>query len=873
MTLGAMPSAAGRNDVGGDKGEQATGIILHGGRGDDGRTNWDGMSTNVFFGGGGGMERTYYFNTTAIQEIVIDTGGSNAETETGGANVNIVPREGGNTFRVFGTANYTNEHLSATAVPDDVKGRGVTDQSSLKRIYDYGIGIGGPIKRDKLWFYATARWWDSDNLGASNYFNKSTNPYVYVPDTSRPAYAAQFYVDDSLRVTWQITSKQKLNQEEHLQYGCSCWLGIGNGQRASPEAVLDFNYGPQVLNQTTWSYTATNRLLIQAGTTLLRQEVNFVNGVATNANLLTGIGAPVYPGPNNFSIIDLATGYNWGGLGFYNGIWGNHDNSNNYNERVSVSYITGSHAFKTGVQGIQGNYDVYGFQNGRLENYIFYSGFPVALIEWAGPFASKARPRGIGAFAQDQWKLNRFTLSFGVRFDQFWAYTLPLDLPAGKYIAARHVNEADNLPNYKDITPRVGAAYDVFGNGKTAIKFSFGRYLMGQGGALAQSFSPSNAIVQSASRTWFDLNGNFVPDCVLTNPAANGECGPISNALFGQPFSNTTLADDARQGWGKREYNYQTSVQLQHELRPGLGVAIGYYRTWWGNLTVLQNTAVTSADFTQFCVAAPNDARLGPTSGQQICGFYDVNPNKFGAANYVVTQASRFGTPQEEYNGVDIGINARWGKGALVTGGVAVGRETFDYCYANGHPELTPENFPGNAAFSGFLNPRNAQFCRVVSSWWNGIGSQVKLQVVYPLPYGISVSAAYKTLPGIPVQATQVFTNAQVAPALGRSLSSCPPGPASACTATATLALIPTGGFASDGVKGTVFDLRLNQTDLRFTKAVRIGRSRAQGIFDIYNVFNSRVPQADNTTYGPGFLTPTSLLGGRLFKFGAQVDW
>ena len=105
MTLGAMPSSGGRNDVGGDKGEQATGIILHGGRGDDGRVNWDGMSTNVFFGGGGGQQRTYYFNTVAVQEVVVDTGGSSAETETGGANINMVPREGGNSLKFYGIAN------------------------------------------------------------------------------------------------------------------------------------------------------------------------------------------------------------------------------------------------------------------------------------------------------------------------------------------------------------------------------------------------------------------------------------------------------------------------------------------------------------------------------------------------------------------------------------------------------------------------------------------------------------------------------------------------------------------------------------------------------------------------------------------------
>lgn len=322
MTLGANPSSQGRNDVGGDKGEQATGIILHGGRGDDGRVNWDGMNTNVFFGNAGGQQRTYYFNTVAIQEVVVDTGGNNAESETGGANINMVPKEGANSFKYFGSAAYTNQDLSARHVPDDIKARGVTDQSSLKDIYNYGAAIGGPLRQDKAWFFGTTNWWGADNFGAGNFFNKSPSPFRYEADLTRPAYSAQFYVDTSFRVTWQINGTHKINQEQHIQHGCSCWLGIGNGQRASPEAVLDFNYGPQILSQTTWSYPRTNKLLFQAGATFLRQEVNFVNGVALEPNKFTGIGKPLFPRDNQFSILELTTGYNWGGLGLFNGVCG-----------------------------------------------------------------------------------------------------------------------------------------------------------------------------------------------------------------------------------------------------------------------------------------------------------------------------------------------------------------------------------------------------------------------------------------------------------------------------------------------------------------------------------------------------------------------
>src|SRR5262249_6048538 len=178
--------------------------------------------------------------------------------------------------------------------------------SSLKQIYDYGFGVGGPIKRDKLWFYATSRWWEADNIAANNYFDKDTNPYTYTPDLSRPAYSAQYYVDSSFRATLQAAAKHKLSHEVHLQHGCSCWLAIGAGALSAPEATTDFNYGPQILNQTVWTFTATNKLLIQAGTSFLRQEVNFVNGVEPGANKFTGKGSGVFPGPGIFAITELA---------------------------------------------------------------------------------------------------------------------------------------------------------------------------------------------------------------------------------------------------------------------------------------------------------------------------------------------------------------------------------------------------------------------------------------------------------------------------------------------------------------------------------------------------------------------------------------
>jgi hypothetical protein len=130
----------------------------------------------------------------------------------------------------------------------------------------------------------------------------------------------------------------------------------------------------------------------------------------------------------------------------------------------------------------------------------------------------------------------------------------------------------DDFPNFKDISPRVGVAYDLFGNGKTSVKASFGRYVFSQGVALAQNFAPSYQGVTNVSRTWNDTSllplgspGNNAPNCDLTNPAANGECGPISDAAFGRPVKTLSIADDAREGGTsasstiRRRYRFSTN--------------------------------------------------------------------------------------------------------------------------------------------------------------------------------------------------------------------------------------------------------------------------------------------------------------------------
>ncbi|MBM3777703.1 MAG: hypothetical protein FJW23_05605 [Acidimicrobiia bacterium] len=291
-------------------------------------------------------------------------------------------------------------------------------------------------------------------------------------------------------------------------------------------------------------------------------------------------------------------------------------------------------------------------------------------------------------------------------------------------------------------------------------------------------------------------------------------------------------------GFSKRPYHWQNTVAVQHELAPGVAMTAGYYRTWFGNFTVTDNLAVTPADFNPFCVTAPVDNRLGSASGTQLCGLYDVSPARFGRVDNLVVLHSRFGERTELYNGFDVAVNARFGTGGILQGGVAGGKTLTDTCTIVDSPQAAR---PG--------------FCRTTLPLAGQM--QYKVSAIYPLPYGVQLSGVVQNLPGIPTVATWVVPNAQVVPTLGRNLSS-------GATGTVSVDLLE---------PNTQFSSRLSQVDLRLTKILRVGKGRLKVDLDIYNLFNARDVLSQVTAYGPQWLRPTTVLGGRLIKFGGQFDY
>jgi len=318
---------------------------------------------------------------------------------------------------------------------------------------------------------------------------------------------------------------------------------------------------------------------------------------------------------------------------------------------------------------------------------------------------------------------------------------------------------------------------------------------------------------------------------------------------FGTSVINTHFAPDVTTGWQHRPFNNQITAVIQQEVRPGLGVTAGYYRTWYGNKTVTDNLLVTPSDYTQYCVTAPTDPRLPNGGGNQICGIFDLNQNKVGQVDNLVVRDTDL---KETYQGIDLTGNWRFGKGGLLQGGISFGQTKYNNCSVPDRPGTG--GAPATAVTPVLGQAPQATFCEY--EWpWRG-QTQAKAQFAYPIWYDFRVALTYQNNPGLAQAATRSFSNAEIRPSLERDLSG-----------NATVAVV------SLMAPNSRFEPRYQQFDVRLSRRFQIGQVRFEPRADVYNLFNSVTALGSISGYGAAWLRPTDALGARLAKFGVQVDF
>jgi hypothetical protein len=824
-------------DVGGSAGMQQSPLAFNG------NTNSVQQVDGIRFNNleGAGQYSGMYWNDGMIQEIQYTTSGDSAETQAGGVRINMIPKEGGNSFRGSLFGNFTYDKWHSDNLDQNLKDRFLTAVGKIKQIWDFNPSIGGPLKRDKLWFHFTFRNWGVNRTVPGSYSEI---------DTTRQSVDDSYINSSVLRLTWQINQKNKFgaHYDKNVKYR-GHW-GLASNTSEESAAIEDM---PQSYNASVkWTSTITNRLLAEAGLGLYTQQYREIYEPELPTS--PGAAAGVFPVTNTrydpfYTNLDQTTG-------FYRGAWrqGNiYHISGVRNYVASVSYVTGEQSLKVGVQyqdGISRQSDLY---RGDINQIQWLNGAPRAVVLQASPRYAVEEIADIGLYVDDRWTFDRVTLSGGIRFDYFNGFAPEQWSEPGSWIGARLTPETENIPNWRDINPRLGVAWDLFGNAKTALKFTTGRYVNQEVAAPTRTLNPMRQISLNDTRTWNDANGNLRPEL--------SELGPTSNARFGTVVQSIRYDTDYIDGSGVRPGHWNYNLSLQHELRPGLGATATYsYAKYFNQLLPAarggtqfgrgpDNTRWTSADFDEFTIVVPDDVRLpAEIRGKTITGLYVIKDASRPNVDDFRTFAENFGDHKETFNGGTFNVNWRAQRGATLGGGLTWGNQHINDCYV-------------------VDDPTQLRFCERNVDPGAGLvrgGLQVKLLGSYPLPWGWQASGSFQSVRGPEITAawtSTTFNNTIRFPGSTRT--------SLGATPSIAVQLIE---------PGTLYDDRLYQTDIRGSRTFTRGQLRLRLMIDLYNAFNSNAVLTRSSfggldVYGPTWGRPTGILEGRLFKVGAQIDF
>ncbi|MDR1990866.1 MAG: carboxypeptidase regulatory-like domain-containing protein [Acidobacteriaceae bacterium] len=836
-------------DTGGARAMQQTYMSTHGMPAASNTVMIDGMIVNGLQSDGAIQS---YFNDSMNQEVSYQTSGISAETSSGGVRLNMIPREGGNQFSGDTKFAYRPGSWQGDNVTPRLQAVGVKPGAgnSTDRIVDLSVAEGGPIMKDRLWFFASARYFSVNNFIANTTFANGSqgidNQYI------RSALA---------RVTWQITPKLKFSA---YQDQIDKYRGHDMQSYYEPETAAIQWFSPAYhTNQAKLSATITPRLLVEGGfsSNLEYYTNSYQNGIGQprftdawynttaqydsiqggvrRAGMVTNTGAPNTQSPARF---------NWQG---------------------ATSYVTGSHNLKAGVQYQHGTYyhdvdmngDLLQVYQGPTPDARFTN--PVQVIVRNSPLLHYGERLNydIGLYAQDTWTMKRLTLNGGFRWEWLNAQVMPSHQGAGRFVPERDFKEVLNVPNWSNPAPRFSAVYDLFGNSKTALKYSVNRYNQTRTTGIAALYNP--AVSTSATLTWRD-GADFDPNHTLPTTGDGIAQGGVTFDANGVPHlctlgpgceisgtlpANFGIAAQNTYGGFPRTWNLEHGIELQHELFPRLSLSGTWFHGNFHNLTTSINSNLSAADYTPIAV-------YNPVTGAKVDGVYSRIP---GSSNTVNNVDAVDPSKKLIYDSYGLEFRARLGRGAQIFGGTAFERQLSVDC---NHPD----------------NPNLLMFCDDTK---NNIpfAKQFKIAGSYPLPwYGIQLSGSFQSNPG-PSGSSFTTTQYIAANTSARYPANCPaPCPAGQL-------VLPTGFIGAPATSTSIniplvapnayYIERINQLDLKVQKTFKVNHVTISPQFEMFNVNNS---DAIISTISSNILASTyrfanSVMQPRMMGVGAQVKW
>jgi hypothetical protein len=793
-------------DVGGTAGMQQTYMSVHGSQRRDNAIQVDGMSVNGIEGDGAIQN---YFNQGMFEEASYQTSALSAEVQASGVRLNMIPKEGGNAFKGSLFFSRTPGQWQSNNFTDELRLKGLQAPNRVERIQDFNPAFGGPIRKNRLWFFTSFRRWGVDQTVTDSFYNLDPTHKTYIPANGLNGHELKPTVDDNIiksgivRLTWQISPKNKFSAYidrivKFRGHECPALYAEEACGIRSPKRYFT--------TQGKYTGTLSSRLLIEGG-------------FSENDETYSTNEAQPSVGPTDIPRFDRTTTEAWGapqGPFYFRA-------PDRYTYTAALSYVTGSHAFKTGMQlGQGGNRHQRSLQNGvdLIQEYRLNATTgvrsPVSVQTYnTSQWGQENIKYDLGLYVQDSWTLKRLTFNPGLRIELFNTYIPKEVSPAGRFVPMREYGPIYDLPNWTDWAPRLGGVYDVSGDGKTALKVHVGKYVSAFSTVgFAQVYNPLRQ--ETDRRTWTDPNRDDI--------AQNSEIGPIVT-----PFNTTGALNRIPDPNIKRPYQWEYSVGIQRQIATGVSVSANWVRRDFRRLFWTQNTLVSFDDYTTVQVQ-------NPITPSEMITVYNLKPTKLGQSSLLDKNSD---VNKQWYNGVDFGFTARVG-GGNVYGGASIGRDMQTIC------EVT--------------DPNSVRFCDLTQFDIPYL-TQFKLSGLYPLPLGLQLSGTWQGYPGVQggtARQERGNKSLDVNYIVDRTVVP---------TLTVTSVTIPLIA------PGTKFLDRWNQIDARLSKKFQIQRLRLQAQLDIFNILNSGSILSVVETYGTSLDRPTAILQGRLLAIGAQLSF
>ena len=806
---------------------------IHGSATGDSKWLINGLPITFGTSGGGNQQA---INDAGFEQVSVDDGSGNAESSLGGARFNVIPKEGGNTTSglVFGNwhpSGWQNNNLTS-----DLQALGVGGTSKIDYDFDVSPAVGGPIMQSKLWYFAAYRQKGTQQT-IFNTFTDASGLHAppassLLPNTASgcatgdpncfPLHSKNgWYKTATGRLTYQATKRDKIGFSYEGNGSRPGFSKDGNCSGASaltaPEACSTLYVNYSYYDSLKWTSVPTNKLLV---------EVVFGKSYTDGNN-----GYIVRDGVGQFDVsrFDSSTGIRTG-MASASGL--SHGFTDLYATTATGSYITGSHAFKVGMNLISGHTTTLrDLGHGDIQQLTFVKGVANAVVVDNTPFTSQQNLNSdLSFFGQDSWSVKRLTLNLGLRFNHFNESVPDATAPAGIWVPARTFSAVPNVPNWNDVMPRFGAALDVFDTGKTALKFGHDEFVAQEALGLTNTVNPLS--YQSDSRKWTDLDGNGSAFATGTYTPQLAEIGASTNNKFGLAAGVPSIDPNL-----KRPSNWSYSATVQQELLAGVSVSGGYFRRNFKDLyttgglgatapaTAIFNTANDPAtSYTPFTIVGPSDPRL-PNGGGELITLYNLNASQTGLSNQLVRSTAN----RQHYDGYEINFRGRLPNGGNIFGGITYGRTAGSFCDVS-------------------TNPNDLRFCNKDVPY-QGI---YKLGWYYRLPWQFSINGTYQDTPGAAILANYTVTSANSGTTL-------------------------TGGISSIVVwlqdPSTKYLPDVKTLDLRLTRAFSHGRMKAKGFVDMVNALNFSTILAQSNTFGATWQQPTAATAGRYFRIGTEIDF